>query len=261
MIRSLWVFRYFIVSSIKGDLVNRFVRSKLGLLWIILNPLAQAAIYAAVLSNIMVARLPDFEHKYAYAVYLLSGLLAWNLFYEIINRCLGLFIEFGNLIKKVQFPRVALPAIVLGSNLVSNFMLLIAIMCVFLLLGHTFSLKIFWIAPLIILTAGLAVGLGLILGILNVFIRDLGHAVPVFLQLTFWFTPIVYPISIIPPQFRELMDYNPLFYLVTAYQDVLLYNKTPNTDLLFVLMPMSLVVILFSLLFFRRVSSEILDSL
>ena len=76
MLRSLFAYRQFILSSIRNEIVSRFARSKLGGLWMIINPLAQVAIYALILSNVLAAKLPGIENKYAYAIYLMSGLLA-----------------------------------------------------------------------------------------------------------------------------------------------------------------------------------------
>ncbi len=101
MLSSLWKYRYFIFSSIRNELISRFVRSKVGSLWVIINPLSQVLIYALILSNVLAAKLPGIESQYAYAVYLMAGLLVWTLFNEIVSRCLNLFIEQGNLMKKL----------------------------------------------------------------------------------------------------------------------------------------------------------------
>ncbi len=85
MFRSLWFYRHFVFSSIYNEFVSRFDRSKLGGLWMIINPLAQVAIYAFILSNVFKAKLPGIDTQYAYAVYLMAGLLAWTLFSEVIK--------------------------------------------------------------------------------------------------------------------------------------------------------------------------------
>src|SRR5690606_35077483 len=120
MLQSLWRYRHFVLSSIRNELVTRFARSKLGGLWMVISPLAQVAIYALILSNLLAARLPGIENKYAYAIYLMAGLLAWTLFSDIITRCLTLFVDQGNLLKKMSFPRITLPAIAVGSSLLNN---------------------------------------------------------------------------------------------------------------------------------------------
>lgn len=211
MFRSLWEYRHFVISSIRNELVSRFARSKLGGMWVIINPLSQVLIYAVILSNILAAKIPGIENKYSYAIYLMAGMLAWTLFTEIINRCLNLFIEQGNLMKKMSFPRITLPSIVIGSCLLSYILLFIAMLVIFALLGHQFSFVMLWLLPLTITLVTFALGIGLTLGVLNVFLRDIGQIVPIILQVWFWFTPIVYPESIIPESYRHLMNLNPMY--------------------------------------------------
>src|SRR6266542_1065217 len=136
MLFGAWRYRYFILSSIKTELRVKFIRSQLGGLWMILNPLAQVLIFAFVLSAVLSAKLPGIANRYAYAIYLMAGILAWSLFIEIVNRCLTLFIDNGNLLKKLVFPRIALPLIVTGSASVNNALLFLAILVIFGVLGH-----------------------------------------------------------------------------------------------------------------------------
>ena len=261
MFRSLWQYRHFVSSSIRNELVSRFTRSKLGGLWMIINPLAQVAIYALILGNVLAAKLPGIDNKHAYAIYLMSGLLAWTLFSEIIGRCLNLFIEQGELMKKMQFPRITLPAIVVGSNLLNNALLFISMLGIFALLGHNFSIVMLWLIPLTIILTLFALGVGLALGVTNVFVRDIGHAVPIVLQVWFWFTPIVYPVTIIPEDYRHWMILNPIYHFTSAYQDILVYGRPPEVSGLVIIGVSSLLLLLLSLFLFRRSSEEMVDVL
>ena len=261
MLRSLWQYRHFVLSSIRNELISRFARSKFGGVWLIINPLAQVAIYALILSNVLAAKLPGIDNKYGYAIYLMAGLLAWTLFSEIVSRCLSLFIEQGNLMKKVQFPRITLPAIVVGFNLLNNIILFICMVVLFPLLGHHFSLIILWLLPLTILLAAFSLGVGLVLGVLNVFVRDLGQAVPIVLQMWFWFTPIVYPASIIPEDYRHWLNFNPLYHFTGAYQEILVYGRPPDISGLVVIGALTLLLLPLSLFLFRRSSEEMVDVL
>ena len=106
MFTALWRYRHFVVASITGELKSRFVRSRLGLLWSILHPLAQAAIFALVLAEVLGAKLGGLDDKSAYPLYLLGGMAAWTLFSEIVNRCLTVFIDNASTMKKISFPRI-----------------------------------------------------------------------------------------------------------------------------------------------------------
>lgn len=261
MLKGLWDYRSFIGTSIKNEFVARFARSRLGGLWMIIHPLSQVAIYALILSNVLAAKLPGIDNKYAYALYLMAGILAWNLFSEIVSRCLNLFIEQGNLMKKMRFPRIALPVIVLGSCLLNNLLLFVAVLVVFAALGQMPSMEMFWLIPLTLVVTAFSVGLGLVLGVLNVFVRDIGQVVPIVMQVWFWFTPIVYSINIIPQDLRSLMAFNPMFPLASAYHDVLVYQVSPNVNEIAITVAVSLALMVIGLFMFRRAAPEMVDAL
>lgn len=261
LFRALWMYRGFILSSIRNDFRVRFAQSKLGVLWMIIHPLMQVLIFATILSEVLSAKLPGIDNKYAYALYLMAGTLCWSLFAESISRCVSLFVDNGNLMKKVAFPRVCLPFICAGSMLINNLLLLTAIFAVFAVLGHMPGLSVAWLPLLILLTLLLSMSIGLFLGVLNVFMRDIGQVVPVVLQALFWLTPIVYNVNILPEQVRNLFKLNPLYPLVTAYQQVLLFGAAPDWISLVPLAVTSLVLGAMSLMVFRRASQEMVDVL
>src|SRR5574341_834659 len=146
MFLMAWRYRHFILSSIRTEFRARFIRSRLGGLWMIIHPLAQAAIFALVLAGIMHAKLQGMtDSRFAYPLYLLSGMLAWSLFSEVISRCLTLFIDNGNLLKKIAFPHISLPLIVTGSALFNNLLLFLAIIVLFGLLGHVPGIQTAWV--------------------------------------------------------------------------------------------------------------------
>ena len=261
ILAAIWSYRHFIVSSIKNDLRARFARSKLGALWMVLQPLAQVAIYALVLSRIMAAKLPGIDNRYAYVIYLMAGMIAWSLFAEVVTRSMSMFVDSGNLMKKMAFPRVCLPIIIGGSSLVNNLLLLLTSIGVFLLTGQPLSLAMLWLPLLIGINLAFGLGLGLILGVLNVFVRDVAQVMTVMLQLWFWFTPIVYMPSIIPDRLRSVLEFNPMMHMAVAFQDVLLYGRAPRIPGLVVIAVAATVLLLFSLILFRRAAPEMVDVL
>jgi lipopolysaccharide transport system permease protein len=228
----------------------------------IIHPLAQAGIYALVLAEVMAAKLPRMPNdKFAYAIYLLSGILAWSLFSEVVARCLTLFIDQGNLLKKIVFPRICLPLIVAGSALFNNALLLVAVVAVFAALGHLPGAQVFWVLPLTLLTLTFALSIGLFLGVINVFIRDLGQVIPVMLQLGFWFTPIVYTVDALPEAMRPWLRINPLTPLVEAYQNAMLFNVRPDVLSLGWIALLALTLLGGALVTFRRASADMVDVL
>jgi lipopolysaccharide transport system permease protein len=262
LLLSAWRYRYFILSSIKVDFRSRFVRSRLGGLWMIINPLVQAAMFALILSQVFAGRLPDMaDNKLAYPIYLLSGTLAWNIFTEVITRCMNVFIENGNLLKKMVFPRICLPMIVTGAAIVNNLLLLGAILFIIIILGFVPGYSVVWLPLLMVVTLLLSLGIGLILGTLNVFIRDIGQMVPIVLQLGWWFTPIMYPASVVPESILPLMKLNPMYWLVQGFQNAILFDRMPPLLAIGCIAVISALLLQVALMLFRKASGEMVDVL
>jgi lipopolysaccharide transport system permease protein len=261
MLIGAWRYRYFILSSIKTEFRVRFIRSRLGALWMILNPLAQVVIFAFVLSAVLSAKLPGIANRHGYVIYLMAGILGWSLFLEIVNRCLTLFIDNGSILKKLVFPRIALPLIITGSAAVNNALLFLAMIVIFSVLEHFPGSALIWLPVLMLVNVSLALGLGLMLGVLNVFVRDVGQIVPVILQFVFWVTPIVYMVDIIPSQYRGWLILNPLIPIITGYQNALLYNRPPDLVGLALVALLVANLLVFALVLFRRASPEMVDQL
>lgn len=259
--KILWAYRYFIISTILTEFKTRFVRSRLGGIWMVLHPLAQVAIYALVLSAVLSSKLPGIESHYAYAIYLMAGVLSWNLFSEVFTRCLTMFVDNGNLLKKMSFPKIALPIIIVGSALVNNVLLFVAIIFVFGLLGHTMTVAIVYLPIVVFITLLLALGLGLMLGVLNVFIRDIGQMMPIILQFWFWLTPIVYIASIIPEKYSVWMKLNPMYGIATAYQSILVYGKFPLFSTLLYPIFLALLALGTALWIYYKANEEMADVL
>lgn len=227
-LKNLWTYKHFIISSVKVDFSTRFARSKLGALWILLNPLAQVLMYALVLSSLMRAKLPGVDSSFAYAIYLIAGMMMWALFNEIFLRCVDSFSANANIIKKIAFPKICLPIIVVLSAGVNNAVFILASFLIFFCLGHFVGFNIFYIALLVLLTAFLAFGAGLFFAVINVFLRDISQILGILTQFLFWMTPIVYMVNILPQNYQGLLYFNPLTAIVEGYHNVILYDKAPE---------------------------------
>lgn len=261
MLRSLWQYRYFMLSSIRGELKGRFARSYLGGFWFILHPLAQSLIFSIVLAEVMQARIPNMESSAAYPIYLLSGIAAWGLFAEILNRSMTIFIEQSSALKKIAFPRLCLPVIVWGGAIINHLLLLSAIAVIFVFFGHFPGRAWIYLPIGIALISALAFGLGVFLGILNVFARDVGQVMTVIMQLWFWLTPIVYVKNVVPKSVHAYIDLNPMTGLVAIYQDALLLNQAPDFGNLIPSVIVAAVAVTASFILFRRASPELVDAL
>ena len=254
-------YRGFVKTSIVNDVRMRFSRSSIGGLWVLLQPLAQSAIFAFVLAIVLKARLPGIDDTHAYAAYLLSGMLCWSLFMESITKGLGLFTDNASLIKKVNFPLITLPVIGAGISLANNAFLLLATVLILALLGYWPGTTFLLVPILMLLTLALGMFVGLLLGIINVFVRDVGVVVPIVLQFLFWLCPIVYSPASLPAGFREIVLHNPLSGLVQAYQGALVFQRLPEWQWLLPSLAVAAVCLLGSRFLLRRTFAQMVDVL
>ena len=261
MLKSLWMYRGFIYGSVKRDFQTRYRNSLLGVAWMILNPLAMIFIYTVIFSQVMRAKLPGVDTSFGYGIYLCSGILTWGLFAEIVNRGKGVFLEYANLIKKLSFPRICLPIIVILSACL-NFLIPFGLFTLFLLISGNFPGWVFLgIFPVLAIQILFSIGLAIVAGVLNVFFRDVGHLIEVALQFWFWGTPIVYPATILPEKIRPLMDFNPMMTFMASYQGIMVNGQWPNWQRLFFIGFLSVVLCVFAIRLFRKHSGEIVDEL
>jgi lipopolysaccharide transport system permease protein len=261
LLRPVWAYRSFVLSAISSDIRARFVGSRLGGLWALVHPLVEVAMYAIVLSAIMSSRLSGIDNRFSYAIYLMAGLSFWTLFSDLVNRGLNVFLVHAPLLKKVAFPVATLPLVVGGTALVNNLLLIGMVLLAYLLMGHGWSWALLVLPVLLALTVVLGLGLGFLLGILNVFVRDVGQIVPIALQLCFWFTPIVYPLQAIPLRFRGWFEINPLFHMVQGYHDVLAFQKLPSWGWLVMVAGVGVVLVILAAALYRRARPELVDML
>lgn len=258
---SIWSYRAFVLASILNNFRARFVRSRFGALWGIFHPLAQVAVFFLILSHVLGARLQGMTSGYGYAIYLCSGILAWQLFADVVSRCTTIFIDNASLIKKVSFPKICLLLIVAGETLLNNLLLLAAVLLMCLLAGFWPGWMILWIVPLMLVNLAFAMGLGMTLGVLNVFVRDVGQIVQVVLQFLFWLTPVVYLPSTLPGHLQQLLAINPLFTLVSSYQQAFVYQRAPDLVFVGVAAAVALVLIAAFIKLYWRAQGEMADQL
>jgi len=259
--RSLHEYRGFILGSVQREFQSRYRNSLFGALWPIFNPLSMIIVYTVIFSHIMRARLPGVDDSMAYSIYLCAGLLAWGLFSEITLRSQNMFLDNANLLKKISFPRICLPIIVL-INAGINFAIIIGLFLGFLLVtGRWPGAALLALVPLVALQMMLCAGLGMVLGVLNVFFRDVGQLFGICLQFWFWLTPIVYPIGILPEWLQRLLQFNPLTNLIGSYQNVFVYGQWPQWSSLLPTLVIGAVFCAIGLRLFRQRVGEMVDEL
>lgn len=259
--RALWAYRGFILGSVRREFQSKYLNSLLGVAWTIIQPLSMIVVYTIIFSQIMRARLPGVEGSFGYSIYLCAGILAWGLFSEIALRGQNTFLENANLLKKLNFPRLCLPVSVVITALL-NFAIIFGLFTIFLLVTSSFPGWVFLaLVPVLIVQVVFSIGLGMTLGVLNIFFRDVGQAFGVLMQFWFWMTPIVYPLSILPARAQELLAYNPMTGLMGAYQTILARGEMPDWSALVPVLLLGLFFCYTGMRLFRKHSGELVDEL
>lgn len=260
-VKVLWTYRDFMLGSAKREFQSRYRNSLLGAAWTVIQPLAMIVVYTVIFSQIMRAKLPGVDSTFAYSIYLCAGVITWGFFAEIISRAQNVFIENANLMKKISFPRLCLPIILL-LNASLNFAIIFSLFIAFLVITNQFPGWVFFsILPILAVQVIFAMGLGFTIGVLNVFFRDAGQLFSVILQFWFWLTPIVYPVDILPESLQGWMAFNPMVPIISAYQNVLVFGDMPDWGKIWLPLAIGLVLCLLGLNLFRKRAGELVDEL
>jgi lipopolysaccharide transport system permease protein len=262
-LKALWAYRGFVRNMVAREFRGRYLGSLLGAGWSLLTPLLSILVYLVIFSGIMRGRMPGAAEgdTLSYGLYLCTGILVWGFFAEVVTRCQTVFLEFANLLKKLAFPRITLPVIVLLSATLNFALVAVVFVVVLVVTGRFPGPAILALLPLLLIQQGIAAGLGIFLGTLNVFFRDVGPIMGVVMNLWFWATPIVYHPSILPARFTPYLAWNPLAGLFASYHRVVLEGAWPEWGSLGYPVAFCLLAMALGLLTFRALAGDMVDEL
>ncbi|MGC0917705.1 ABC transporter permease [Pantoea agglomerans] len=259
--KALWSYRGFVLGNVKREFQSKYQNSLLGAAWNILNPLSMIVVYTVIFSQVMHSKMPGVSNTFGYSVYLCSGILTWGLFAEIVGRGQNVFLEYANLLKKVSFPRLCLP-VTIACNALLNFAIVFGLFTLFLLFTGNFpGLSYFSLIPVLIVMIIFAMGLGITLGVLNVFFRDVGQFFGIALQFWFWLTPIIYPAEILPEKIKQYLSFNPMYGVISSAQNILVKGIYPQFHQLLPALIIGVLLCIIGLKLFRKHSGEMVDEL
>ena len=195
----------------------RYKSSFLGYLWSIAHPLAFAIVFFIAFKIIMKIQMED------YSLFLIAGLFPWQWFSNSVNASPMVFLSNASIIKKVNFPRDIIPFAIVLQDMI-HFILSIPVIVLFLFIYQKSpSLSWFYGIPLLMIIQFLmTLGVSLIVSSVNLFIRDLERLTSIFVTLFFYFTPIIYPETMIPEAYKPFINFNPLAPLVISWRSLFL---------------------------------------
>jgi ABC-2 type transport system permease protein len=264
--------RELLTNLMLRELRGKYKGTALGWFWSLLNPLASTAIFTVVFGAILrVTPTPGANGVQNYTLFLLCALLPWNYFSGVVNSGMGALIANGNLIKKTAFPRELL--VLAGSGaLFVTFLIEMGVLAVALLV---FGLNpLLWLVPallLMVLVAVFGTGLGLMLSVANVYFRDSAHFVAIGLQVLFYATPVIYPITLVSnvspdslvarAHIDSLYMANPMVHFVEAFRDLLYEHHLPSLTTVAVVVLSSLASLWLGWAIFSRFSKRLAEEL
>ena len=254
---EIWRYRELILNLVKRELKARYKNSVLGFFWSLLNPLGMMLVFTFVFTVIS----PNSQID-NFPIFFLCGFLPWQYFSNGVMVSMNSIVGNSNLVKKVYFPREALPISSVLAALV-NFLLALVVLFGALIVTRTPLSPYIWLLPVVILMQTCFIlGIVFVLSTLNVFYRDTMMIMDVVMQAWFFLTPVFYPISILPSSYeilgitvnvRRLMYIlNPMASFVAAYRDLLYFGYRTNLDFFLRTAATSLIVLAFGYWFFLR---------
>jgi lipopolysaccharide transport system permease protein len=253
-------YRDLIFLFVKRDFVAYYQQTILGPLWYIIQPLLSTIIFTIIFGNI--AKIPT--DGIPQPLFYMGGLALWNYFSTCLISTSSVFTSNSGIFGKVYFPRITVPI----SNIISNFLIFslqfFLFFCFYIyyyINGANIHIN-YWILmiPLLILqSALLGLGFGIVISSLTTKYRDLKYLVSFGIQLWMYATPIVYPISQVPEKWRSLYSLNPMSQIIEMFRYAFLNTGNIKINDYFISLTITIIILFFGLLLFNKVEKSFMD--
>jgi len=254
-LREFWTYRELFLFLVWKDVKVRYKQTLLGASWAVIQPFFSMLVFSLFFGKL--AGMPS--DGVPYPVFAYAALVPWTYFSTALQFSGNSLVANSNLVSKVYFPRVALPASAALAGLVDFTIASVVLGGIMLYYRIAPSWELmFW--PVLVLPVMLLVlGVGMILSALNVKYRDVKYAIPFAMQIWLFLTPIIYPASIVPERFRPLAALNPLTGLIDAFRAALLPNRAIDWASVGFSVVVILVVLILGATYFRNSERQFAD--
>ncbi len=251
-LRELLNYRFLILQLVRRDILTRYKRSFLGVAWTMLNPLGMMLVWTIAFSQFF--RAGDLP---SYPAYVLSGLLAWTFFSQTTTASMVNLVWGGGLLNRIYIPRTSFAIAAIGTGLVNITLSMVPLIAVMFITG----LKLHWsilFAPIaVLILAGFALGLGLLLSTLAVYFPDIAEMYQIVILGWMFLTPVMYPVTILPLAYRTYLTMlNPMYHMVTLFRIPIYFGRLPTLTELLIPLGLSLVTLAAGWLVFTMKSDE-----
>lgn len=208
LLRELWRSRRLVGVLARKDFFVRYRRTRLGLVWAVALPLAQAAALAAVFSSLVGVRATD-GAELSYAVFIFAGMVPWTFFNAAFGAGSTSVVDGAGLAQRIYFPRLVFPLVAVTTALFPLVATLVVLLGLVVVLGPGIGLQTLWVVPGSLLVFALALGLSLLLSVAQVYVRDLRFAVTAGMTVLFYLTPVIYPVTRAPESLQPVLELLP----------------------------------------------------
>jgi len=233
----------------------RYKQSILGVSWAIIQPLAMVVILTVIFS--LIVRMPSDGVPYALFAYV--ALLPWNYLSTSLTTSTNGLVSHAHLITKVYFPREILPLTYIVAALF-DFLIASTVVIALLIYYHVpFTLNVLYVLPIMVILTLFIIAAALVLSAVQVRFRDVGVAVPVALQVWMFASPVLYPLTAVPVRLRPLYELNPMAGIIESLRRVVLHGVAPDVGVLSVSAVISVVLLVLSYGYFKKVESTMAD--
>lgn len=233
----------------------RYQQSALGWLWAVIQPASVAAVYTVIFSWIV----PIDTSGIPYVVFSYAAVIPWTFLASSLADMTLSLVGNMDLVTKIYFPREALPIAAMFARLMDFGIASILLVVLMLIFGiPLFHSSWLFLPAILLVQLALILGLGLICAAANVFYRDVQSLITLGLQVWFYATPILYPLTAVPEKIHAVYFLNPMVGIIQAYRDVLIYNQAPGSHLLYAALT-ALILLILGYRFFKRVEFQFAD--
>jgi lipopolysaccharide transport system permease protein len=258
---SLWRHRQYILTGALRELKQRYAGSGMGILWHVITPFTQIAVYFVVFSRFMGERSGGPYSAEAYAVFLCAGILPWFVFAECVSRGTTALLANEGYLKKLAIPEGVFVAQTVATAGLTLGLYALALAVIAIATGTPPRAAWMLIPLVLVLFLGLGFGLALILATVTVFFRDVTQIMSIVLQFWFWLTPIVYDETSLGPRLTEVMRWNPPTAYILAVRRLLLEGAVPAAADWLWMAGLAVLLPVLGASILQRLSSDLRDAL
>lgn len=254
-LKEVWRYRDLLMLLSWRDISVRFRQSVIGYGWAIARPLLTAMIYTLVFSIFVKVDTSPIP----YVIFAFSGLIPWMYFASSLSLVTGSVVSGGAMLTKVYFPRLVLPLSTMAVGLVEVILQMVVLGLLMCWYQYVPGWPILCLPLFLLITLLTTLAFGIWLTALNVKYRDVGMAVPFLIQTWMYLCPIIYSSSAVPERFRMIYGLNPMVGVIEGFRWCLIGTDPPNWGMMAVSMIMTILVLVASLVYFRKVENTFAD--